>query len=219
MWRHVVSQPDITTDSGMMADGNSSEDGSVGIDGNIVLNDGVSGDVEHITLIVVLEALGTEGNTLIKGDVVADDTGLTDNDARPMVDGKVFTYLGSRMDIDARFGVCQLSDDAWNNWNMQLVKLMGYAVMRHSVHDGIAEDDLPVVGGSRVVVEHGLNVGIEQTFDFGQRIDEFERESLGLFVNLLFGLDGLAVFTKLQSVGNLLDEQTLQFLHVNADIV
>jgi hypothetical protein len=99
------------------------------------------------------------------------------------------------------------------------MQFVGYAIVRHGVDDGIAEDDLTVVGCGRVVVEHGLNVGIEQTFDFRQCVDELQCQPFSFFVNLLLGLDGLAIFAKLESVGYLLAEQTGEFLHVYTDVV
>ena len=55
---------------------------------------------------------------------------------------------------------------------------MGYAVVRHRVYHGIAEDDLAIVLRGRVVVEHGLHVGIYQPLDLGQRVNEPEGQPL-----------------------------------------
>ena len=217
--RDVVRQPDVTTDGGMVANGNAAQDGSVGIAGDMVLDDGVARHVEDVASFVVLEALGAKGDTLIEGDMVADDAGLTDDDACTVVDGEIFANLGSRMNVDAGLGVCQLGDDSWNDGHSQLMELMGNTIVCHGVHDGIAEDDFAIVGCSRVAVEHGLYVGIEQTLDFGQRVDEFEGEPSSLLVDLLFGFDGVAVFAELQSVSNLLDEQPLQLFKMNANVV
>ena len=58
--------------------------------------------VEHVAVSIVLETLGTQRDTLVECDVVADDTGLTDNNTRAMVDGKILANSGSRMDINTR---------------------------------------------------------------------------------------------------------------------
>ena len=101
---------------------------------------------------------------------------------------------------------------------MRVVQLVGDAVVRHRVHHGVAEDDLAVVGCGRVVVEHGLHVGVEQSLDFGQGIDEFQGEAFGFFIDPDFGQE-VAVFAELQSVGNLLGQQACQFFHIHADAV
>ena len=54
------------------------------------------------------------------------------------------------------------------------MQFVGNAIVRHCAGHGIAEDNLTIVDGSRVVVEHGLHVGIEQPFDFRQRIDKLQ---------------------------------------------
>ena len=113
-----MGQPDVTTDGGMVADGDTTQDGSVGIDGDVVLNHWVTGYVEDVAVFVVLKALGTEGDSLIEGDVVPDDAGLADDDACTVVDGEIFANLGTRMDVDAGLGVDQLGDDAWNDGHL-----------------------------------------------------------------------------------------------------
>ena len=203
----------------MVADGDTAEDGGVGIYRDIILDDGVTRHVENIAVLIVLETFCTKGNALIECDVIANDTRLSNDDASAMVDGEIFANLCTRMDVDARLGMGLLSDDTWNNGHFQFMQLVGNAVVCHRVDDGIAEDDLTIVGCGRVVVEHRLNVGIEQAFDFRQCVNEFQCQPFSFFVNLLLGLDGLAIFAKLESVCYLLAEQTGEFLHVYTDVV
>lgn len=216
---HVVGNPDVASDDRVVADGDTAEDGGIGIDRDVILDDGVTRHVENITVLIIFETLSTEGNALIEGDVIANDTRLANDDASAVVDGEIFANLCTRMDVDTRLRMCLLGDDTWDDGHFQFMQFVGYAIVRHGVDDGIAEDDLTVVGCGRVVVEHGLNVGIEQAFDFRQCVDELQCQPFSFFVNLLLGLDGLAVLTKLQSVGYLLAEQTGEFLHVYTDVV
>ena len=88
----------------------------------MVLDDGVSRDVEHITLLVVLEALGTERHTLIERHVVADDARLADDDTRAVVDGEVLAYLRPGVDVDAGLRVGLLGDDAGDDRHLHLVQ-------------------------------------------------------------------------------------------------
>ena len=202
-----------------MADGDAAEDRGIRIDGNVVLDDRVTWDVEHIALLVILETLGTKGDTLIESDVIANDRGLTDDDTRAVVDGEILADLSTWMDVDTCLGVGQLGDDTRDDGHLQLMQSMGDAVVGHRVHDGIAEDDLAVVPGGRIGVEHGLHVGIEQTLDLRQRVDELAGQPGCLAIHLLLRTDMLAVLAELESVGYLLGEQRHQLLHVYTYII
>ena len=96
---------------------------------------------------------------------------------------------------------------------------MGNAVVYHRIDDRIAENHLTVIGCRRVIVEHSLNVRIEQTLDFGQCINELQGSLFSTSIDDLPIVQVCAVIAELQSVGYLLDEQALQFYHVVADVV
>ena len=99
---YIVSHPDVAANHGVMADGDSAQDACVTIDGDIVLDDGMAGYVEHVAVSVFLEALGTQRHALIERHVIADDTGLANNNASTMINGKVFAYLCTRMNVNTR---------------------------------------------------------------------------------------------------------------------
>ena len=92
---YVVGHPDVAANHGVMADGDSAQDACVTIDGDIVLDDGMTGYVEHVSVSVFLEALGTQRHALIERHVTADDTGLANNHTSTMIYGKVFAYLST----------------------------------------------------------------------------------------------------------------------------
>ncbi len=213
--RDVVGDPDVAADDGVVADGDASEDGGVGVDGDEVLDDGVAGHVEHVALGIVLEALGTEGDALVEGHVGADDAGLADDDARAVVDGEVLADGGTGVDVDAGLGVGLLGDDARYDGHLQLVQGVCQSVVGHGVDDGIAVDDLAVVGGGGVVVEHGLDVGIEESLDLGQLLDELQGNLLGSALDVALG----ALLAELEGAGHLSAEQVVELLHVDADDV
>ena len=100
----------------------------------MVFQDGVTGDVQHVTVLVVLKALGTQCYTLIQRDMIADDSRFADNHTRTVVDGKVLANRSSWVYVDTRFAVCLLCNDTWDDGHLQLVQLMCYAVVRHRVH-------------------------------------------------------------------------------------
>ena len=98
---YIVSHPDVAADNGVMADGDAAQNAGITVDGDVVLDDGMTGYVEHISVSVFLKALGTQRHTLIERHVTADDTGLANDHASTMIDGKVFAYLRTGMDVDA----------------------------------------------------------------------------------------------------------------------
>ena len=92
---------------------------------------------------------------------------------------------------------------------------MGDAVVGHGVDHGVAEDDLTVVVGGGVVVEHGFHVGIEQAFHFGQAVDEHQGE-VG---STLWRQPLVGVAVEEQSACNLLLKQRVERLHVYTYII
>ena len=139
---HVVSDPEVTADDGVMAYADATEDGGVGIDGDVVLDDGMAGLVEQASVGIVLEVAGAEGDALIEHDVMADDGGGTNDDSRAVVDAEGCSNLCGRMDVDARDGMCPFADDSWQQRQAELVQGVGDAMMQHGGDGGIAADDL-----------------------------------------------------------------------------
>ena len=83
-----MGHPDVTADNGVVADGDTAKDTGVTVNSDIVFDNGMAGYVEHISVGVFLEALGTQRHTLIERHVTADDTGLANNNASTMINGK-----------------------------------------------------------------------------------------------------------------------------------
>ena len=123
------------------------------------------------------------------------------------------------MDIDTCLRMGQLRDDTRDDRHFQLMQSMGDAVMRHCIHYWIAEDHLTIVPGGRIGIEHGLHIGIEQPFDLGQCVDKLAGQPSGFIIHLSLCADLLAVLAKLESVGNLLREQSHQLFHMHTDII
>ena len=188
----------------MVADGDTAQDRGIRIHRHVVLDDGVTGDVQHVPLLVVFETLRAQRHALIQRHVVADDRRLADHHARAVVYREVLAYLRPRVDVDTRLRVRLLRDDARDHGHLQFVQPVGDTVVRHRVHHRIAEDHLPIVRGRRVGVEHRLHVRIQQPLDLRQRVDEQRSQPFSLRIHLGLRADLLAVLAELQSVGNLL---------------
>ena len=139
---HVVRNPEVTADDGVMAYADATEDGGVGIDGDVVLDDGMAGLVEQASVGIVLEVAGAEGDALIEHDVMADDGGGSDDDSCAVVDAEGCSDLCGRMDVDARDGMCPFADDSRQQRQAELVQGVGDAMMQHGGDGGIAADDL-----------------------------------------------------------------------------
>ena len=60
-----MGEPDVTSYDGIVADADVSEDGSIGIHRNVILNDGMTGEVDGTALGVVLDITGAKGYPLI----------------------------------------------------------------------------------------------------------------------------------------------------------
>lgn len=99
--RYTFRHPDVTADGGTFADGDTSQDGGVGIDNHIVFQYRVAGNsFDRIPLLVAGEALGSQGDSLIQFHVVTDDAGRSDDYTCAVVNSKVVSDLGTRMDVD-----------------------------------------------------------------------------------------------------------------------
>ena len=85
-----------------MTDGDTTEDGGVGIDGDVVLQDRVTRNVHRTTFGIVLEVLRTERHTLVQHHMRTDDSGLADDHTRTMIDAEMVAYLCRRVNIDTR---------------------------------------------------------------------------------------------------------------------
>ena len=91
-----------TANDGIVTNGDTTEDGGVGIDGDVVFQDRVTRNVHRTTFGIVLEVLRTERHTLVQHYVRTDDSGLADDDSRTMIDAEMVAYLCRRVNIDTR---------------------------------------------------------------------------------------------------------------------
>ena len=101
--RDGIHQPDAGTDDGMRPDdGVASENGGVRIYRDTITDlrmafDALDGNTGRIGF----KGLRTERDALVNFHVLADDRGFTNHDTRTVIDEKIGTDMGSRVDIDA----------------------------------------------------------------------------------------------------------------------
>ena len=74
-----MSHPDVAADHRVVADGDASQDAGIAINSDIILDDGMTGYVEHIAIAVFFKALGTQRHTLIERHMVSDNRRLANN--------------------------------------------------------------------------------------------------------------------------------------------
>ncbi len=65
----AMCEPYVAADDGVVAYGDASEDGGVGVDGHVVLDDGVARDIEEHAVVATREAFGSERDALVEHDV------------------------------------------------------------------------------------------------------------------------------------------------------
>ena len=123
----------------------------------MILDNWVTRHVQHITLLIILETLGTQRHTLIQRHVTADNRCLTDHHTSAVVDGEILTDLSPWVDVDTCLRVRLFRNDTRNHRHLQLMQFVGNTVMRHGVHTGITEDHLTIVGSSGIVIKHRLS--------------------------------------------------------------
>ena len=97
---YVFGHPEVAADCGAVADGDASEDGGVRVDYDVVFKDGVTRDVlDGMAVGVEGETLGTQGDALVKFDIIAYNARGADDDTRAVVYGEVMAYLRRRVDV------------------------------------------------------------------------------------------------------------------------
>ena len=98
----AARQPHTRTDDGIVPDdGFATQDGRIGVDHDSVFECRMAFDAaDQISVGIGVEAEGSQRDTLIQFDVIANLTGFSDHDARPVVDEEVVPDLRSGMDVD-----------------------------------------------------------------------------------------------------------------------
>src|SRR5690606_35178418 len=103
IWVNATGQPYIPSYHRVMAhNGFTTQDGRTSVDDDMVLNNGMTLGIGH----VLFHIQGSQGDSLVQLDMFTDPTGFSNHDTRTMVNMQVLINKCSRMDVNARFGMC-----------------------------------------------------------------------------------------------------------------
>ena len=181
--RHAARQPDIAANARTAPDGDAPEDGGAGIDDDFIFKDRVARRALFQRAAFILrEALGAQCHGLVKPDMLADDGGFADDDARPMIDEEALADLRPRMNVNASRRVGDFREDAGDQRHAQHIQRVGQPVMDHRQNPRVAEQDLVDTARRRVALVGGQDVGIEQAAQrrqlAGEGLDDLGRMRL-----------------------------------------
>ncbi len=82
-----------------------------------------------------------------------------------MVYAEVVGDLCAWVYVDTCLGVCLLGDDAGYDGDTHGEELVSHAVVDHGLHHGVAEYDFAGAFDGGVVVDHGIDIGVEHFLD------------------------------------------------------
>ena len=105
-----------------------------------------------------------QGHAVVDEAVIADLSGLADDDAHTVVDDQAAADLGAGMDFDPGPEAAPLGDEPGQEFHMVAVAEVGGMVIKGSMHAGIEKKDLQFGPGSGVT---GL-IGFQQFTQMGQ---------------------------------------------------
>ena len=175
---HRAGEEGVAAHHGVLADDRlAAQDGRAGVDGHIVAHGGMA--LARQAGVARPGGQCPQRHALVQLDMAADDGGLADDDARAVVDEEPRPDLCAGVDVDAGAAVGVLRHHAGDHGDAAQIQLVGDAVDEDGEQAGVGEDDLLLVGGGRVAVKGGLNVGHQHLLDAGQLLQYLTGQSSG----------------------------------------
>ena len=113
---------------------------------------------DQVAFGIVVEADGAESHALVKRHMVGDHAGLSDHDARAMIDEETRPDSRSRMNVDASAAVRPLRHHSRNQRDAKRMQAVRQAIDGDRFEPRIAKDNFVVPMGGRVALECRLNV-------------------------------------------------------------
>src|SRR5688500_910700 len=104
--------------------------------------------------------------------MIPDHSRFSNDHARAMINAKMFSNPGRRMNINTCFAVCVFSNDAGNSLYSQRMQLMGDAVCSYSVKPGIRLYYLALAFCRRIALIHRNNIPVQLVKYFGEKVKE-----------------------------------------------
>ena len=123
------------------------------------------------------EAPRAERDRLVQAHVAADDGGLADHDAGPVVDEEAGADLRGRVDVDPGQGVGDVGAQPRQEGHAEAVQAVRDAVVEHRDRAGIAQHDFGHRTGGRIAGQRRLHVGHDQGAHLGQAGGELARDA------------------------------------------
>ena len=114
----------------------------IGIYHHAVLQYRVPRLVDDVALGIELEASRTESHPLIEPYMIAYDTSLAYHHSRAVVYAEVVANISPGVNVDTRYGVRHLSDEARQYGHVKEKELVSQAVVGDGCDGRVAEDDL-----------------------------------------------------------------------------
>ena len=122
--------------------------------------------------------------------IVADNGGLTDNDAGTVVNEEIPTHRSAGVDIDARNAVGVLCHDPGQHGNLQRIQHMGKAVHSDGKQARIGENDLILTESRGIPIVGCLQIGLHQRPHLPDLLEEIQTDLLRVFLGFRFSFSG-----------------------------
>ncbi len=148
--RHVVDNDRTATHLATSPDRDVAEHGCADANDHAVFQ-------RRVTLTGLL-ACSAEGDPLIQRDVVADDGGLADHNAHPMVDEEAQADGGSGVDLDSGQPACDLREEAREPMSPMAPEPVVRAMGPQRVQSGVVEQHAERRRRRRIALAHRSNV-------------------------------------------------------------
>ena len=107
----------------------------------------------------MVEADGTEGDTLVKGHMVGDHAGLSNHHACAMIDEEAWADPRPGMNMIAGAAMGPFCHHAWDQRDAERMQTVGESINRDRLEAGIAKDNLVGPMRGRIAVKCRLDIG------------------------------------------------------------
>ena len=102
----------------------------------------MTGDsLDGVPVFIKWKAFGTQGDALVKLNIIANYTGGTNHNPSPMVNCKIVADRGCRVNIDTGLRMRDLRHHPGDKWNFQRYQFMGNSIDGQHLDNRITGDD------------------------------------------------------------------------------
>ena len=135
-------------------------------------------------------------------------------------DGEIAANLRGGMNINACLGMGKFCHDARNEWHIQNLQFMGYAVDSECFYGWITTDDFAPVLRGGVAKIGGLNISGQHIAHLGEAQHNALSNIARVFVEVAIATIMVrAVWTETKTCFNLFDKQIIESLHIHANAI